>query len=333
MNNIPFKQKSFFKSIFFILMTMTLTACGSIPEPDAELISNFSYQELDEGDDAGIYLIRPNQFVGGGRDYWVAVDDKVIGDLNNNAYVFLSLNSKENSSINTVIDMAGQNFIGVSEGGTVDQYYFYSVDLTSWIPKKLSDDVGKTMVSGMREHKLDYVSRPNHGFDNLSMNPGMVTEYMRKKTQPLEPDSDYGVVYFFRPEQTTESMNLAASIWTKDKHLGSIKAKQYFAVKMPVGKHKLYRRDGDFRTLNIEVEANRFHYVKLDQSLGFTAYNYKPVYIGSEDNIENQKVVRWLDTLEGFEPIPDTQWNSRQVTYVDRGLEFIQKHKHEFSDQ
>lgn len=320
------------KTILAPLLGLILIGCGSIPEADPEAVSSFKPHQLEGGDDIGVYLIRPNQIAGSGRDYWVATDDAVIGDLENSSYVFLSLNSKENSSINTVASMAGQNYIGLPETTGEKEYYFYSVDFTSWIPRKLSSDIGKTLVSNMEQHELDQRVRPNDGFDNLSMNPGMVDAYMERISSELVPDQKQGVVYFFRPSSTEKSMALSVSVWANDAHLGSIEAKQYFGVKLPAGKHTFYRRDGKFHALNMDVKANQYHYVELEQSFSFTGYNHNLIPKGSEEVIENKEVKSWLDTLVEYAPISKAQWSERQQSHVDRGLNYLKENKPLFDE-
>lgn len=318
------------KYITSILLCFTLFGCGSIPEPDLEAVANFKPHDLNAGDDTGVYLIRPNQFAGGGRDYWVAVDNKVIGDLENGTYVFMSLNSKNNNSINTVVSMAGQNYIAIPETVGDKSYHFYSVDFTTWIPKKLSPEVGKTLVTSMKEHTLDLKVRPNDAYDNLAMNPSMVASYMENTTEQLSPTNEYGVLYFFRPSSTEKVMSLPASVWSQDAHLGSLEPKQYFAVKVPVGEYDLYRRDGKFHKLTLNVEPNKYHYIELRQSFSFTGYNHSLEFIGKEESISNSKVRGWLKSLTQQVPTSRDTWSGKQKKYVELGLEYLNANKESF---
>lgn len=319
--------------IWLFIVTVILSGCGSIPEADPELISNFKPHTLNDGDDVGIYLVRPNQFAGGGRDYWVATDDKVIGDLENNTYVFMSLNSKKNMSINTVVSMASQNYIGIPDYTGSKEYYFYSVDFNTWIPKKLSNGVGKTLVSKLSEHKLDHKQRPNDGYDNLAMNPGLVENYMSRNTARLEPDNEHGVIYIFRPSSTNKVMSLPVSVWTERKHLGTLDSKQLFKVKIPVGKTQFYRKDGEFHHLEINVEPNKYHYIELDESFSFTGYNHSLNSLGSEGSLTNKKVMKWMDTLVEYAPVPEEKWTERQKSHVVRGMRYLKKHKELFIEK
>lgn len=317
------------KYIFPFLLIL-LSGCGSIPEADPKAVSNFKPHKLNDGDDIGVYLVRPNQFAGGGRDYWVAVDDQVIGDLENSSYVFLSLNSENNSSLNTVVSMAGQNYIGLPESTGKDEYYFYSVDFTTWIPKKLTADVGKTLVSDVAEKKLDQKVRVNDAFDNLAMNPSMVANYMEEGNNELIPNNEYGVVYFFRPSSVDKAMALPTSVWGEDKHLGSLENKQYFAVKLPIGNHNIFRKDGNFHALKLNVKPNKYHYITLNQSFSFTGYNHNLKLIGTEESIEDKKIKSWLKSLTGYSPIPESEWSDRQKSHVERGQEYIKTNKIQF---
>lgn len=327
------------KYIWTPFLGLILSGCGTIPQADPEAVSNFVPHELDEGDDMGVYLIRPNQIAGSGRDYWVASDNEVIGDLENGSYVFLSLNSKENLSMNTVVSMAGQNYIGLPPINGKSEYYFYTVDFTSWIPNKVTPGVGKTLASGLERHPLDYKVRPNDGFDNLAMNPSMVETYMVQRSEMgkgkirISPNQDHGVVYFFRPSSTEKAMSLPASVWLKDEHLGALEAKQYFAVKMPVGKHNLYRRDGKYHCLSIDVQADKYHYVELEQSFSFTGYNHGLTFVGSEKSVTNDKVNGWMESLTEYTPIPKEEWSDRQSSHVERGLFYLQQNMPLFSEK
>jgi len=308
-------------AIFFIIV---LSGCGTIPEVDPIAVNNFKYQELDKGDDVGLYLIRPNLFAGGGRGYWVAVDDKVIGNLENNTHAFLSLNSNENKTINTVMSMASQNFIAITSPDKEEKYFFVKVGMDSFSPVFLTPDLGKTMVSQTERQKLDYKQRPNDGYDNLAMNPSLVAEYMTTSLVPaLRPDDKNGVIVFIRPSSTEKSMRLNTSIWANGKHLGALDAKQFFKVKLPVGQNKIYRKDGEFHSLDIEVKANETYYIELEESFSFTGYNHelKPL------NANDSDLQSWLLNLTEVTPTPENKWSNNQKVYVERGQEYFNSNK------
>ena len=307
---------------------MALVGCGSIPKADPEVVANFKPEPIPEGKDVGIYLIRPSLLMGGGRTFWVSADDKNIGRLSNGNYIFLPLDSKKNLTVNTNMDGLLFSPFEVPTP-TVEQKYFYMrVGFGEPKAQVIEPKVGMTAVNSMDANKLidsekEKVGR-NPGFDNLAMNPSFVTQFMQVMTNDVKPDESHGVIYIMRPEN-----NDAASFWLNNSYAGDLIAKQFLKIKVPVGKHRIYKRDQKFYLLEINVEANTKYFVTVKQTQGWAVKNI-PTALNANKAIVKTEIDKWLSTFTEVQMTPEKDLTEKQLRHIKRGQNFIKTWKNDF---
>lgn len=324
------KMKKIKNLALVTLLSLTSIGCGSLPEADSEVVSNYKHKELDTAKyDTGIYLIRPSLFLGGGRDFWVAVDDKTIGDLPNGSYVFLPLNSDENLTVNTVMDMNLLHPIAVTNN-TESPFSYYKIGLTNRTAEPIDESVAITTIHSMTEHKLDYVERKNDGYDNLSMNPSLVTSLTTESTANVKAGNKQGELYIFR--ESKDTMNTPASIWLDKQYAGELRGGDFIKIPVPKGKHIINRRDGDFRTLEIDVKPGYSYFIDLKFSQGWTSLNHIPTALDATNQSTMSKINKWLLAFTEMTMIPKEDRSEYQNKILMKGQAFMDKHETEFEN-
>ncbi|WP_392340656.1 hypothetical protein [Moritella marina] len=320
------------KIITALILTMTLVGCGSLPKADPEVVANFKQEPLPEGKDVGVYLIRPSLFAGGGRTFWVSVDDKDIGSLSNGNYIFLALDSKKNLTVNTHVNGMLWSPFEVPTPEAEQKYFYMKISAAESPDQKtqlVEPEVGITAVNSMDSNKLidsekEKIGR-NPGFDNLAMNPSFVTQFMQVNSNDVKPDESHGLIYIMRPKN-----NDAASFWLDDSYAGDLIAKQFLKIKVPVGKHRIYKRDGDFYSLEINVEANTKYFVTVKRSLGWVTVNNIPTALNANKANVKTKIDKWISTFTEVQMTPEKDLTENQLRHIQRGVNFIKTWENDF---
>ena len=309
-----------------------LAGCGSLPKADPEVVANFKPEPLPEGKDVGVYLIRPSLFMGGGRTFWVSADDKNIGRLSNGNYIFLPLDSKKNLTVNTNMDGALWSPLEVPTPTEEKKYFYIKVSLADRKASAVTPDIGMTAVNSMGANKLIDTKKEkqgdNPGFDNLAMNPSFVTEFMQEKVNDVKPDESHGVIYILRPKN-----NDPASVWLDSSYAGDLSSKQFLKIKVPVGVHRIYKRDGDFYLLEVNVEANAKYFVTLKPSMGWVTLNNIPTALNANKSTVKREIDKWLSTFTEVQMPPEKDLTVNQLRHIKRGIKFIETWKDDFEKE
>lgn len=323
-------MKKAIQTLSTLTISLVLIGCGSLPEVNQEAVANYQHPKLGPEYDGGIYIIRPNNFVGGGRDFWVAVDDKVIGDIENNSYVFIPTNSKENLSANTVMNMALWSPINIKPNNTnTARFKFYKISTTEYDAVELEEDAGVSAIATIDKHELDNNIRVNDGYDNLAMNPAQLESFVSQVSNPQADDVNLATVYIFRNDANKQN---PSSIWFNDNYEGELQAKQFIKVQLAPGTHNLLRRDNDFHNLEINVEAGQSYAIQLSQSYGWTSVIHKPTPINLNNSASLSDFHNKLKKYQQVEAVKSENYSTYQSALIKRGQQFMKKYQLDFTD-
>ena len=165
----------------WLVMAMGLAAFQAAAQEAAQETAQETAQEVPEteapvavesGDqDTTVYLIREKKFVGGGRDVWVALNDKVVAAMDNGGHVVLKLKPGLNT-LNGVQAKAGFAYAAVDDrpGETVYLLMQYLGGKITEVPA----EQGLALVKDTKPQQVLAETRPNDGYDNLLVNPELL---------------------------------------------------------------------------------------------------------------------------------------------------------------
>lgn len=267
-------------------LMLALTGCKTTYKVDQTLVQQFK-AEQPQADKTHVYLIRGNNFQGGARGAWVAVNDKVVADLSNGSHTLLKLDSGINS-VHFVQGLAGFGYARVDNrpGETV----FLSIDYTTGQTTELNYELGASMVMQTKYAKDLAAPRKNDAYDNLLANPSVLGfDVMVDGDTPIKPDSEHAVINFYRME--TLIGQVPFDIWNENGFVASTKAGEYFQLKVKPGKHKYIALSERYAVLDANVEAGKEYFVEFDVDMG---WNQAHVQILPMDAVKDQKTLaKW----------------------------------------
>lgn len=166
-------------------------AAQEVPATEAPVTAESGEQ------DTTVYLIREKKFVGGGRDVWVALNDKVVAAMDNGGHVVLKLKPGLNT-LNGVQAKAGFAYAAVDDrpGETVYLLMQYLGGKITEVPA----EQGLALVKDTKPQQVLAETRPNDGYDNLLVNPELLgLGLIASNAEPMAPDEQSAVINVYRP--------------------------------------------------------------------------------------------------------------------------------------
>ncbi len=238
-----------------------------------------------------VYVIRESKFFGGGRDIWMAVNDKVVADVSNGTHVKLTLQPGLNT-LNGVQAKAGFAYTTVDNRG--GETVYLRVDIMTGAISEVSQEEGIALVKDTKASQPLDALRPNDAYDNLMVNPELLgLGLVQANAAKLEPDAESAIVTFYRPAKLIAQVPF--SVWSKDGYVGSLYGNQYQQVRVAPGKHTFVGLSERLSVLNATVEAGKEYAVEFDVGMGWNQAHIKLLPV--DLNTEAAKVDGWKAKL------------------------------------
>ena len=280
-----------FLSPLLIVCLVILTACASTPTVDQQLVKQYTPPVTLDEDEALVYVIRQNAFLGAARGLYVALNDQIIANIRSGEYCFF----KVKGDINTINleQTVPFNYFGIDNRPGEAIYLYF--EITSGKFSELPKDVGITAV--MKSSKAADLDGPknNNGYLTGIFNPGFVNLYLMKEADVvLEPDSENATITFIRPQSYAKDM--AFGIWSEQQFLGNLKGETYFEIKVPAGSYNFFGKSEHFSVLEAEVEAGKKYFVQVAASMGWTQAHIRLLPVTKESG--QDKIEKWLQNCK-----------------------------------
>ena len=227
-----------------------------------------------------VYLIREKKFVGGGRDVWVALNDKVVAAMDNGGHVVLKLKPGLNT-LNGVQAKAGFAYTTVDHrpGETV----YLLMEYLGGKIIEVAAEQGLALVEKTKPQQVLAETRPNDGYDNLLVNPELLGLGLIATTaEPMSPDAQSAVINVYRPAKLIAEIPF--SLWSREGYAGSLRGGQYMQLRVAPGKHTFVAFSERLSVLNATVEAGKEYAVEFDVGMGWNQAHIKllPVTLSAE---------------------------------------------------
>lgn len=114
----------------------------------------------------------------------------------------------------------------------------------------------------------------------LSGLPGCTAEGPAYRADSVEPTSDTGVIYVYRPRGALASRGESPFVTIAGKSYGAIKAGSFIAAKVPEGEVKVMLQRSVFmliptipRSVTVTVVAGSSSYVRVDQKISSASFD------------------------------------------------------------
>ena len=271
----------------------------------------------ESGQGVDVYLIRERKFVGGGRDLWVAVNDKVVAALDNDSHVKLRLEPGLNS-INAVQAKAGVAYAALDnrDGETV----YAVVDYMGGTITEVPEEQGASMVRETKGSKALDGPRPNDAYDNLLINPELLKlGLIEPNAGRMEPDGESAVITFYRPAQLIAQVPF--SLWSREGYVGSLLGKQYLQLRVAPGEHTFVAFSERLSVLNATVEAGKEYAVEFDVGMGWNQAHIKLLPV--DLNAEGGKVDGWKAELAPVGVSVEALGKPEVAPRIARGFDYL----------
>ncbi|KAB7619607.1 hypothetical protein [Alkalilimnicola sp. S0819] len=262
--NRPYAAACFLRMVFLALLGALASGCATTYQVDPKLVADFEPEMQPADDETLIYLIRQDNFQGGARAVWVALDEEVVGKVGSGEYTVFKTKADVHT-VNLVQQRVGFGYQPVDDraGKTVFLYFA--------IPEGMSEvdaDLGKSMVMQTRR-AADYTdSAPNQGHDNGLLNPGRLgLETMVEADSSLEPDADSAVLTVFRDKDLIGQIPFG--IWHESGWLGDLHGQQYTQTRLEPGTHRFLALGESYAALEAELEAGKEYFIQLHVGMGW----------------------------------------------------------------
>lgn len=227
-----------------------------------------------------VYLIRESKFVGGARGVWVALNDKVVADLDSGTHVMLKLKPGLNT-LNAVQAKAGFAYATIDNRGGQTAYLLMDYKLGTLT--ELPAEKGAALVKATKPHAAVGAPLPNDAHDNLLVNPELLgLGLIANNPPPLAPDAQSAVISFYRPARLIAEVPF--SLWSRDGYTGSLRGGQYLQIRVAPGSHTFVALSERLSVLNATVEVGKEYAVEFDVGMGWNQAHVKllPVNLGAD---------------------------------------------------
>lgn len=323
-----------FVSIFFLGLVSLQVNAQAVVDPvdsiqsEAPVVASQTDVPSDVSDvvdtvpaEAMVYLIREKKFVGGGRDIWIALNDRVIGALSNGSHLAIPVKAGLNS-VNLVQAKAGWAYATVDNraGGPV----YLKVDYLAGVTTELSAEEGQAWLQQTKPVAALDEARPNDAYDNLLINPDLLRlGLMTEGVERLSPDAESAVITFYRPGKLIAAVPFG--IWSAEGFVGSLLGSQSFQVRVAPGNQTFVGFSERLSVLKATVEAGKEYAVELDVGMGWNQAHIKllPLNLG----MESAKVAEWKRTLTLVGTNPAVLETSVVAPRITAGYEYLQSIK------
>lgn len=298
-----------------LVMALSLAPVQAVAQ--AETAAEAPVAALDQDQETTVYLIREKKFVGGGRDVWVAVNDKVVAAMDNGGHVVLKLKPGLNT-MNGVQAKAGFAYTTLDD--RAGQTAYLVLDYLGGKITEVSAEQGLALVKATKPQDVLAESRPNDGYDNLLVNPELLgLGLIAPSAQPIAPDEQSAIINVYRPARLIAEIPF--SLWSREGYAGSLRGGQYMQLRVAPGKHTFVAFSERLSVLNATVEAGKEYAVEFDVGMGWNQAHIKllPVNV----NAEAGKVDGWKAKLALVGVSQDVMQQPRVAPRIAAGLEHL----------
>lgn len=311
-------MQSAFKQAGVVLLGFALgMASGQVIAQDAPAEEAPVATDAAQGQETTVYLIRKKKFVGGGRDVWVAVNDKVLVDMDNGGHVMLKLLSGLNT-VNAVQSKAG--FAYATLDNRAGETVYLALDYLAGTVVEVPVDEGVRLVKETKQQQVLAEPRHNDAYDNLLINPELLgLGLIAQGATPMTPDAQSAVINVYRPDKLIALVPF--SLWSREGYVGSLLGGQYMQIRVAPGTHTFVGFSERLSVLNATVEAGKEYAVELDVGMGMNQAHIKllPMNLG----IEAGKVDGWKSKLALVGVNADALQQPRVAPRLAAGLDYL----------
>lgn len=276
-------------SILLLFCVFALSGCGSKLTVNNELNKQFSSPVNISEDESLVYVIRQSSMLGAARGLYVALDDKIVGNVNSGTYCYF----RTKNDINTVnleqVVPFGYTRIDNRKGEEIFLYFEMSTGKFTELEKELGmtavmkSSLAKDIVGG---------SKNNNGFISGLINPNLVGLNLMKETdEQLVPDGDNSVITFIRAQSFITDM--AFGIWDEQGFLGNLKGQSYFQIKVPAGKYNFFGKSEHFSVLEANITGGKHYFVQVAANMGWSQPHIKLLPVNGET--EQKDLDKWVN--------------------------------------
>lgn len=318
LTSIVSRPISYVRFALVVMLLALATGCATTYKVEPELVADFKPESTPKSDDTYVYVIRQENFQGGGRSVWVALDDEVVGRLGSGEHMLIKTKAGIHT-VNLVQSLVGFGYQEVDnrDGETVFLYFSIGEGM-----KEVDADLGKSMVMQTKQSApIDEVTH-NDGYDNGLLNPsrlGIAT--MTKADELLTPSADNAVVTIFRDKDLIAEIPFG--IWNQDGWIGDLKGGEYTQVQLAPGKHRFIGLGESYAALEAMLEAGKEYIVQLHIGMG---WNEADVDVNPVDGKKDQdRIAEIKETYTYVMPDKAVVQTEALQTRLDAGMAFIAK--------
>ena len=233
-------------------------------------------------DETLIYLFREGRFAGSLNKMWIAVNDKTVARVQNEAYAVVRAQAgRITLNLATAGIVAGAIAIDDRPGETVYLNWrlgdIHIAELDAEAAHALLQDYKRTPpIEELRPNNEQVEA--NFALDVLGLELTHPTEDV------VEPDEDHAVIAIFRGKKK-ELVKVA--VWGEDRYIAMLEANQGVQIKVPAGENIIFTGLTPSAVLEANVEAGKHYYAQLD--IGLVKLKVEPVR--SKDAKKLQKML------------------------------------------
>ena len=235
-----------------------------------------------EDDETLIYVIREGRFAGSMNKMWVAVNDKTVARVENDAYAIVRAKAgRITLNLATAGIVAGAVAVDDRPGETVYlKWRLGDVHMT-----ELQGEEALPLIASLKVTPPIDELRPNNeqvqanfALDILGLN------LTHPATAAVEPDDEHAVITVFRRDKKDR---LKVALWGADGYIAALEVNQGVRVKVPTGENPLFAGLIPAAFVQANVEAGKNYYVSID--IGVVKYKVEPV-----PSKDKKKLDKWL---------------------------------------
>ena len=247
-------------------------------------------------DETLIYVMREWRFVGGGGSNWVAVNNQTVDRLANGKYAVVRAKAGR-ITLNLAIAGIVVAPIALDDRPGETVYLKWRVgDLTF---REVSETEGREFLKKAKRTKGIEAPLPNNEeIDVLANLSRMGFDLTRPTLQKIEPDSEHGVITFFRRE---DGRNVELGIWSDQGFVSTLRIKEGIRLQVPAGDHYFLSANKGASILKAEIQAGKEYFAWLDFGEGFGGVRLTPIPMQDVNKLKT-----WLKDISWVELDPDT---------------------------
>ena len=244
-------------------------------------------------DETLIYVIREGRFTGSMNKMWVAVNDKTVARVENDAYAAVRVPAgRVTLNLATAGIVAGSVAVDDRPGETVYLRWrlgdFFLTELEA-------EEAQATLANLKRTPPIDEL-RPNNEQVQANFALDMLGLGLTQPTKAVVvPDDEHAVITIFRQDKK-DLMRIA--LWSLDGYLGLLELNQGIQVKVPAGDNTIFAGLIPDTTLRLNAEAGKNYYVFFD--IGMVKIKIVPV-----QSTDQKKLAQWLEKVTYVALDPD----------------------------